>query len=236
MMPVSGERSAPMHESSASMARAALPPIISTPSTPLVSAWQDGLDLGQFRLIGGDDELAAFAVRHAVRRAEVVEHAPAAHAVDRAQRVGRIIKAAMDHFELREDTPLAMPPVASATVTSWPESAAVRAIASPTTPAPITRTCSRFRPRVFPVTGNDYIKARKGRTMAENVVRVCAQADIAPETVKAFEVGDSRLAVYNIAANFTSPTKNAPMRRQASPTASWKATSSNAACISAPST
>jgi nitrite reductase/ring-hydroxylating ferredoxin subunit len=34
--------------------------------------------------------------------------------------------------------------------------------------------------------------------MAENVVRVCAQADIAPETVKAFEVGDLRLAVYNI--------------------------------------
>ena len=59
---------------------------------------QDGFDLGQFRLIGGDDELAAFAVRHAVRGAEVVEHAPAAHAVDRAQRAGRIIKAAMDHF------------------------------------------------------------------------------------------------------------------------------------------
>jgi nitrite reductase/ring-hydroxylating ferredoxin subunit len=38
--------------------------------------------------------------------------------------------------------------------------------------------------------------------MAENIVRVCAQADIAPETVKAFEVGDSRLAVYNIAGQF----------------------------------
>ena len=38
--------------------------------------------------------------------------------------------------------------------------------------------------------------------MAENVVRVCAQADIAPETVKAFEVGDSRLAVYNIDGKF----------------------------------
>jgi nitrite reductase/ring-hydroxylating ferredoxin subunit len=38
--------------------------------------------------------------------------------------------------------------------------------------------------------------------MAENVVRVCAQADIAPETVKAFEVGDLRLAVYNIAGKF----------------------------------
>ena len=37
------------------------------------------------------------------------------------------------------------------------------------------------------------------RQMADNVVRVCAQSDIAPETVKAFEVGDNRLAVYNIA-------------------------------------
>ncbi len=38
--------------------------------------------------------------------------------------------------------------------------------------------------------------------MADNVVRVCAQADIAPETVKAFEVGDRRLAVYNIGGQF----------------------------------
>src|SRR5487761_932651 len=38
--------------------------------------------------------------------------------------------------------------------------------------------------------------------MAENVVRICAQADIAPETVKAFEVGDTRLAVFNIGGQF----------------------------------
>jgi nitrite reductase/ring-hydroxylating ferredoxin subunit len=38
--------------------------------------------------------------------------------------------------------------------------------------------------------------------MTENVVRVCAQAEIAPETVKAFEVGDKRLAVYNIGGEF----------------------------------
>ena len=38
--------------------------------------------------------------------------------------------------------------------------------------------------------------------MAENVVRVCAQSDIAPETVKAYEVGDRRLAVYNIEGKF----------------------------------
>src|SRR5262249_10703945 len=34
--------------------------------------------------VGGDDELAAFAVRHAVRGAEIVEHAPSARAVVRA--------------------------------------------------------------------------------------------------------------------------------------------------------
>jgi nitrite reductase/ring-hydroxylating ferredoxin subunit len=38
--------------------------------------------------------------------------------------------------------------------------------------------------------------------MADNVVRVCTQADIAPETVKAFEVGDRRFAVYNIAGQY----------------------------------
>ncbi len=38
--------------------------------------------------------------------------------------------------------------------------------------------------------------------MAENVVRVCAKADVAPETAKAFEVGDQRLAVYNIGGTF----------------------------------
>jgi nitrite reductase/ring-hydroxylating ferredoxin subunit len=38
--------------------------------------------------------------------------------------------------------------------------------------------------------------------MAEGLVRVCAQSDIAAETVKAFEVGDLRLAVYNIAGKF----------------------------------
>ena len=38
--------------------------------------------------------------------------------------------------------------------------------------------------------------------MADNVVRVCSQADIAPETVKAYEIGDRRLAVYNIDGGF----------------------------------
>ena len=38
--------------------------------------------------------------------------------------------------------------------------------------------------------------------MAESIVRVCAQSEIAPETVKAYEVGDLRLAVYNIGGQF----------------------------------
>jgi nitrite reductase/ring-hydroxylating ferredoxin subunit len=36
----------------------------------------------------------------------------------------------------------------------------------------------------------------------DNVVRLCAQSDIAPETVKAYEVADKRLAVYNIGGQF----------------------------------
>ena len=38
--------------------------------------------------------------------------------------------------------------------------------------------------------------------MADNVVRICAQSDIAPESVKAYEVGDRRLAVFNIEGKF----------------------------------
>jgi nitrite reductase/ring-hydroxylating ferredoxin subunit len=38
--------------------------------------------------------------------------------------------------------------------------------------------------------------------MADNVVRVCGQADIAPETVAAFDVDDRRLAVFNIGGKF----------------------------------
>jgi nitrite reductase/ring-hydroxylating ferredoxin subunit len=38
--------------------------------------------------------------------------------------------------------------------------------------------------------------------MADNVVRVCAQSEITPETVKAYEVGDKRLAVFNIEGQF----------------------------------
>jgi nitrite reductase/ring-hydroxylating ferredoxin subunit len=38
--------------------------------------------------------------------------------------------------------------------------------------------------------------------MADNVVRICAQSEIAPESVKAYEVGDRRLAVFSIDGNF----------------------------------
>jgi nitrite reductase/ring-hydroxylating ferredoxin subunit len=37
---------------------------------------------------------------------------------------------------------------------------------------------------------------------AESIVRVCAQADVAPGSVQAFEVGAKRLAVYNLAGTF----------------------------------
>src|SRR6201995_4079895 len=42
---------------------------------------------------------------------------------------------------LREEVPLPMWPSASATMTSWPVSAACRALARPTTPAPTTSPC-----------------------------------------------------------------------------------------------
>jgi nitrite reductase/ring-hydroxylating ferredoxin subunit len=38
--------------------------------------------------------------------------------------------------------------------------------------------------------------------MTENVVKVCAQADIAPETVQAFDVADKRLAVFHIGGKY----------------------------------
>ena len=38
--------------------------------------------------------------------------------------------------------------------------------------------------------------------MADNIVRICAQSDIAPESVTAFDVGDQRLAVFNIGGRF----------------------------------
>ncbi len=38
--------------------------------------------------------------------------------------------------------------------------------------------------------------------MAESVVRVCAQSEVGPETAKAYEIGDKRLAVYNLGGEF----------------------------------
>src|SRR5260370_30922579 len=37
---------------------------------------------------------------------------------------------------------------------------------------------------------------------ANNIVRICAQSEIAPDSAKAFEVGDRRLAVFNIGGRF----------------------------------
>ena len=38
--------------------------------------------------------------------------------------------------------------------------------------------------------------------MADNIVRICAKADIVPDSVKAFDVGDKRLAVFNIGGRY----------------------------------
>jgi len=38
--------------------------------------------------------------------------------------------------------------------------------------------------------------------MADNIVRICRQADITPDSVQAFDIGDKRLAVFNIADKF----------------------------------
>ena len=37
---------------------------------------------------------------------------------------------------------------------------------------------------------------------AESIVRVCAKSDVAPDSVKAFAVGDKTLAIYNIDGTF----------------------------------
>ena len=38
--------------------------------------------------------------------------------------------------------------------------------------------------------------------MADNIVRICAQADVALDSAKAFDVGDKRLAVFNIGGRY----------------------------------
>jgi nitrite reductase/ring-hydroxylating ferredoxin subunit len=43
---------------------------------------------------------------------------------------------------------------------------------------------------------------KEANSMADNIVRVCAQAEIEPESVKAFELSDHRLAVFNIGGKF----------------------------------
>ena len=59
---------------------------------------EDAFEPRDLALVGGDDELAAFAVRHAVRGAKVVQHPPPARAVIGALRAGRIIEPGVDHL------------------------------------------------------------------------------------------------------------------------------------------
>ena len=48
----------------------------------------------------------------------------------------------------------------------------------------------------------DKMSDKTSDNMANNIVRICAQSEIAPDSVKAFEVGDRRLAVFNIGGRF----------------------------------
>jgi hypothetical protein len=59
---------------------------------------EDRLQAFGLAVIGGDHQLAGLAVRHAVRRAEIVQHPPRARAVVGALRPGRIVQAGMDHL------------------------------------------------------------------------------------------------------------------------------------------
>jgi hypothetical protein len=60
------------------------------------------LDLAR---IGGDDELAELAMRHAVRDTEIIEQASAARTVVGAQRAGRIIKAGVNDLAVARGNP-----------------------------------------------------------------------------------------------------------------------------------
>jgi hypothetical protein len=55
-------------------------------------------EAGHLACVGRNHKLSAFAMRHAMRGAEVVEHAPAARTVMRAQRAGRIIEPGVDYL------------------------------------------------------------------------------------------------------------------------------------------
>jgi nitrite reductase/ring-hydroxylating ferredoxin subunit len=57
----------------------------------------------------------------------------------------------------------------------------------------------------------------------QNVIRVCAQADVPPGTVKAFAVGSNTLAVYNIDGAYYITDDECTSRPRASPTACSRA-------------
>ena len=61
----------------------------------LLGDYLDTLELG---VVGGDDQLAAFPVRHAVFGAVGVKHAAAGDRVARPQGAGRVVHAAVDHL------------------------------------------------------------------------------------------------------------------------------------------
>ena len=97
MMPVALECSAATACSAGSRWRAAAPSISCRPSTPLAAALRArALQCGHLRLVGGHHQLAAIAVRHAVRLAVGVEQAPALDAELRLEPIGRRVQPGMD--------------------------------------------------------------------------------------------------------------------------------------------
>ena len=88
---------------------------------------------------------------------------------------------------LREETPVPMVVAASATTTSCPARAAARATASPTTPAPTTRTCIRADPLAHISTG------KSGIVLGQRALRRFRAGDI-------IKLGELALAIEGVVA------------------------------------
>jgi hypothetical protein len=110
-----------------------------SPSTPLPSPRtriaSSALDLA---VVVRDDQLSAAGMRHVVGRTELVEHARAVHAVPCLQAAGRIVHAAVNHLAVVRAGAHAGLGSRSRTQTLRPRCASDHAVASPTTPAPMT--------------------------------------------------------------------------------------------------
>jgi hypothetical protein len=96
MTPVSGETSAAIQDNSGSSARGITADYVQPLDAIGEALLVKGFDLFQLGVARGNDQLAAFAVRHAMRCAKGIEQQPALRAVARAQRMRRIIHSSVD--------------------------------------------------------------------------------------------------------------------------------------------